>query len=325
MLIFYTDDVLGAWSCPQIGKEQSFAADAKVQTIVNSLYKAGLQYTNNLNDSSYIDIGFNNKIAHFVVWSSSAPSDDANVPFNILVSADTNPDIGNAVVMRTYNCSVAGSQSLTEVNKILAQMESYTTLRGWQTGLEAVLYSGAGTGIDYNGASSQQGLEIYLNGLTMVQGGNDSIISEMLSTDNNPYYGCMTSQTSINQAVILMVVLTAVLFLIITAYYLVLLLILKFGSSNAGSKHIKPIPDSTLSWMLQAARENAISTGVSTGEDGRLVDVPRKVTELRSWRFQITDSVVGVARIMRERRGLSSPAMSQGELVYQDNFQLVGK
>jgi hypothetical protein len=114
--------------------------------------------------------------------------------------------------------------------------------------------------------------------------------------------------------------------LVITiVYWLVLLgFIGKYALSkktkgDGGRKNIKPVPDSTLSWILQAAREAAMSGGSNYGygDAAMLLGVPRKEQELRGWSFSITDNVNGVARVVR-RRGEAAPLMYENVFVHHE-------
>jgi hypothetical protein len=96
-----------------------------------------------------------------------------------------------------------------------------------------------------------------------------------LATTGICYYGCLTSQAEVHPIILLLVGFAGFIFLVTLIYYFVLLTKLsthfmgtKFRpDSSAGSRaNIKPVPESTLSWILQAARENALETEhTSTG------------------------------------------------------------
>ncbi|CZR55523.1 uncharacterized protein PAC_05411 [Phialocephala subalpina] len=323
-------DVLGGWLCTDVGNDRYFSASANPQDIVNSLYDLNLQYYADENRTAWTEYKTtDNQVTHLAIWSSSALEDNANKTFDVLVSVDLNADVTDEKAMKTFKC-IVDPQSVypTEINKILAQMQSISALSDWAPGLEGVLYSGDGTPLDLEFA--KPGLQKYLNGMAMVQGGSNNIISERLSTDNEPFYGCVSLMAKINPAIVAMVIFAGAILIITILYWLYLLAVLgkealfKKMKGTAGRKNIKPVPDSTLSWILQAARENAMSTQTAYGqEDGTLVGVPRKERDLRDWSFSITDSVAGVARVVRQRGGMPSPIMR--EPVHQENYYHAGK
>jgi len=172
-------------------------------------------------------------------------------------------------------------------------MESFQTLSDWAAGLEGILYEGDGTGASNY---SQSNLEQYLNTMTMVQGGSNNVFN--LPTDN-PVYGCIVNKTKIAIGIYFLVLFLAFIFVFTLLYWIILLLVIsthavvRLAKRRSGLQNIKAVPDSVISWMLQAARENV------QGSNANAEGAPMKVQDLRDWIFTVVDSTQGVARIGR--------------------------
>jgi hypothetical protein len=227
-------------------------------------------------------------------------------------------------------------------------MESMSTIEQWIAGLQGVVYMGSGS---VPSADLKPNLEQYLNTMTMVEGGSNNVFSTTPNGDP-PYYGCLTSQAEVHPIILLLVGFAGFIFLVTLFNYLLLLaklsthfMVTEFRSnSNPDSRaNIKPIPDSTLSWILQAARENALDTEhMSTGNRGvrgkpvdglteevrkmsdSRVSVPSHEYELRDWRFEIVDMPAGIARVVRRHGKAVSSAMSSPQQPQQEVPQFVG-
>jgi hypothetical protein len=145
---------------------------------------------------------------------------------------------------------------------------------------------------------AQSRLEQYLNTMTMVQGGGNSVLS--IPTDNF-IYGCIKEKAEISLAIVVLIIFTAFLLVVTFLYWIILLLIIfkhaisRKTKRKLGLKNIKPVPDSVIGWMLQAARENA------QGSDFTAEGAPKTEEELRDWDFKIVDRTQGVARMLRAR------------------------
>jgi hypothetical protein len=206
-------------------------------------------------------------------------------------------------------------------------MESMSTISQWAAGLAGVVYS----------PDLQPNLEQYLNTMTMVEGGINNAFSQT-PQGVAPFYGCLTSQAQVHPIILFLVAFAGLIFLVTLIYYFMLLtrlsthfMVTKLRQdSHVDSRpNIRPVPDSTLSWILQAARENALETEhMSTGyrevrrkpvaglaEEVRAMShsnaVPSHESELRDWRFEVVDMPAGVARVVRRRGGkVGSSAMT---------------
>jgi len=308
-------DVLGGWECTDVNKDYNFSPDQSPIEIGDWLYTNGLQYYPNASSVDYGDRLGNT--AHLAIWSSSALSDETLEPFDVMVSVDLNGDKMGQKTMKTYKCQVTGE--VDSINRILSQMESVSTLDQWVDGLEGILYMGANTEIS---KYAQGNLEQYLNSLTMVQGGSNSILSNYTVDGDHRFYGCVTEMTTLSAAIIALVVFAGLILLITTAYWFILLgsigrhALFRRIRADGSRKNIKPVPDSTLSWILQAAREASMTNGANYtyGDGSMFLGVPRREEELRGWSFSITDSVNGVARVVR-RRGDTAPLMHENVFV----------
>lgn len=303
------DDVLGQWECTDVGKDYNFTPEQTPDDIRSWLYTNGLQYYNNASSTDFVD-GLGNT-AHLAIWSSSALSDENLEPFNVMVSVDLTATKTEQKTMKTYQCEVTGQ--VDKINPILSQMRSVITLNQWAPGLEGILYMGAGTAIsDY----AKPNLEQYLNTMTMVQGGSDTILTNYTVDNDHRFYGCVLEKSTLNPAIIALALFAAIILIVTFVYWVVLLgfigkhALFKKIKGDGSRKNIKPVPDSTLSWILQAARESAMTSGNTFGSpDGSvLFGVPKKEQELRGWNFSITDSFNGVARMVR-RRGDTAPLL----------------
>jgi len=204
--------------------------------------------------------------------------------------------------MKTFLCATNSNSTngQTAINNILSQMESFQTLSDWAAGLEGILYEGDGTGASNY---SQSNLEQYLNTMTMVQGGSNNVFN--LPTDN-PVYGCIVNKTKIAIGIYFLVLFLAFIFVITLLYWIILLLVIsthavvRLAKRKSGLQNIKPVPDSVISWMLQAARENV------QGSNANAEGAPMKEQDLRDWTFTVVDSTQGVARIGRANESVTN-------------------
>lgn len=224
--------------------------------------------------------------------------------------------------MKTFKCTGRSNstEGQTAINAILSQMESVTTLSQWASGLEGILYLGADTKASPYARSR---LEQYLNTMTMVQGGSNSVLS---MPSDNLEYGCIVNKTKISVGILFLVVFTAFVLVTTILYWIVLLLIIskhaifRMAKRKSGIKNIKPVPDGVISWMLQAARENV------QGSDTNAEDAPMKENDLRDWNFTIVDSGQGVARMVRAKGNVTAVVQESGLKVWireREPFSLV--
>lgn len=304
------DDIMGSWVCNDLQQDLDFDEDVSADSIGSSLYENDLQYDNKWSTS--IVNGYE-ETTHLIIWSSSA-DDDAGTPFDVKISIDMNGNITAEKTMKSFQCSISSTSYLSPLNRVLSSMESNTTLGLWVDGLEQVLYRG-----DFTNASPNisQGLEQYLNTMTMVQGGNNYVFNETLPGDL-PFYGCLVLKTNISLGVLALVGFAGLILIVTLIYYFSLILRLGrhalpsfLSRSGAGQKNPKPIPDSVLSWMLQASRENALATQSGDHDEATcLLGVPGKEGELRNWNFNLVDAGNGIARMVRTR-GHVAPNVEQ--------------
>ena len=199
--------------------------------------------------------------------------------------------------MKTFKCTALSNteEGQTAINGILSQTESVTALADWVLGLEGVLYEGYGSKAS---TYAESRLEQYLNTMTMVQGGGNSVLS--IHTDGF-IYGCIKAKAEISLAIVVLIIFTAFLLVVTFLYWIILLLIIfkhaisRKTKRKLGLKNISPVPDSIIGWMLQAAREHA------QGSDFTAEGAPKTEEDLRDWDFKIVDRTQGVARMLRAR------------------------
>jgi len=161
--------------------------------------------------------------------------------------------------------------------------------------------------------------------MTMVQGASNSVQNTTLPGDQ-PYYGCVVLQTFISPAILGLVGFAGFILLVTIFYYFTLLASLGvhtlpriFRRKSNSSRNIEPVPDSILSWMLQASRENAIGGQHGDIEGMAYLGVPKKESDLRNWSFGVVDAVHGVARMVRTR-GAVAPAAEQVHRQYEKPY-----
>ena len=126
-------------------------------------------------------------------------------------------------------------------------------------------------------------------------------------TDGISCYGCIVLKTTVSPSVFMLVGFAGLILAITTFYWFYLLIRLGkhalpgiFHQHQTGLQNLKPVLDSTLSWMLQASRENALAgNSAEMNEGAYLVGVPRKERELQNWNFTVTDAENGTARMAR--------------------------
>ena len=305
-------DVMGTWDCEIYGNDYDFDGSSDVYSIADFLYNNSLQYspwaTNEyyFTDSSGVEVP-----AHLVIWSSSIGSDELGSPFDVLVSVDLNGTYTGTKTMRTFQCQVVSDDAddLSHIKDILSTIPSNTTLYDWSSSLETILYMGDGTNIDND---PDLRIALLLNALTMVQGGSNSILKPPLDTDY-PGYGCVVTLTKVSPVILALIAFTGFCLLTVTLYWIVLLCRLGRHAMPSflhgeNTHSIKPVPDSILSWMLQASRENALGSQATYGEAVGLVGIPKKERELHHWGFSIVEPGSHVARMVRTH-GSSAPQM----------------
>lgn len=191
------------------------------------LYNHNLQYVPDPTYTSIVD--GKNFSTHYVARSSSIYGDTVS-KFDVVASIDLNA----------------------------TEADSPETLYEWVDSLESAIYLGA----LFNASNPARGLVAQLNSLTMVQGVSNSVFS---STTDISWYSCIISRTTISPFVFLLAAFAGFI-LLVTLFYWIYLLV-HLGSlalpgmshrRDAGPRNLKPVPDSILSWMLQATRENAL-------------------------------------------------------------------
>jgi hypothetical protein len=246
-------------------------------------------------------------LANFLnlLGSSSIGDDTTGSAFDVLVSIDQSGTTTDTKTMKTYKCTASAASAAGEVAipAILSQIESASTLVQWSVGLEAILYRGADTPVSQY---AQSNLEIYLNSMTMVQGGSNNMLETPI--DGTFEYGCIVGKTKIAVGVFFLVLFTAFVLAMTTLYWIILLLIIsKHALSRVAKrktglnvKNVRPVPDGVISWMLQAARENV--QGSNTHTEG----VPMKEGELREWNYTLVDRDHGVAKLVRARGNVTT-------------------
>jgi hypothetical protein len=341
------DDVYGGWDCFDVDRDEQWPSSTGLDTIGTWLFQNNLQYANGSVNSD--DAG--STTTHEVFWSSSAPTDVSSQPFDVLISVDMNASYSDTKTFRTFYCNVTASRAEYQdgLNKILSKMESMSTIYNWIAGLQGVVYMGSGSAPS---ADLKSNLEQYLNTMTMVEGGSNNVFTTTPNGDP-PYYGCLTNQAEVHPIILLLVGFAGFIFLVTLIYYFMLLTKLsthfvatKFrpNLSAESRANIKPVPDSTLSWILQAARENALETEqISTGnrdvkrkpvgglsEEVRTVSassisIPSHEYELRDWRFEVVDMPAGIARVVRRHGKAVSSVMSSPQQPQQEVSQYVGR
>ena len=327
-------------------KDEQWPPSTGLKTIGNWLFQNNLQYSN----ASVYRYYYGSRTVHEVFWSSSAPTDYSSQPFDVLISVDMNSSISDIKTFKTFFCNITASNAEYQVglNKILSKMESKSTIEQWIAGLQGVVYMGSQS---VPSADLKTNLEQFLNTMIMVEGGNNDVFSTTLNGDT-PFYGCLTWQAEVHPIILFLVGFAGFIFLVTLIYYFMLLTKLSALSmvtnfrpnSNLESRaNLRPIPDSILSWILQAARENALQTvHMSTGnrdvkrqpvggqaEEIRTmsdssVSVPSHENELRDWRFEVVDMPAGIARVIRRHREADSSDMGSPQQPLQEVPQYVG-
>jgi hypothetical protein len=290
-------DIMGTWDCQVYGSDYNFDGNADAYYIGDWLENNTLQY------SAWSSTEYSNRFgqqSHIVIWSSSIGYAPAGDSFNVLASVDLNGTYNEAKTMRTYQCNVVSNYTLDfdHIESILKQMQSNDSLAAWADGLEADLYLGDLSDIDYNVGQS---IAQRLNSMTMVQGGSNIVDSTAL---DYPFYGCIGSVTYISPAILALIGFTGFCLLTVTFYWIILFFRLGrhalpsffHGKDTHG---IKPVPDSILSWMLQASRENALGSQPAYGESLHLGGVPKKERELHNWGFGVVEPGTHIARMVR--------------------------
>jgi hypothetical protein len=308
-------DVLGTWECSSFGEDYNFDAAATADYIADSLVNNSLQY-DAWSSSEYTqnNNGFLEP-SHVAIWSASN-ADETGSDWDVLVSVDLNGTYTQTKTMRTYQCKIHSYSSnagdLDNINGVLRQMPGNTSLYNWAPGLEAALYMGDETDID---AYAALRIETRLNAMIMVQGGSNNILNPPLDSDY-PWFGCIQQQTYVSSGVLALIGFAGMCFVIVTAYWLSLLFRLgthalpSFLHGSEFTNSIKPVPDSILTWMLQASRENSLGSTMVHGESMYLAGIPKKERELHNWGFSVVDPGNHIARMVRTR-GTVAPHVEQ--------------
>ena len=306
-------DIMGTWDCEVYGDDFNVDGDADTVSIGNWLQNNSLQY------DAWSSGEYTNKYnqpSHVVIWSSSLGYGPPGDSFDVLASVDLNGTYTGTKTMRTYQCTVTSNytDNLDDIYSILEQMQSNSSLEDWAPGLEADLYRGDLQDIDF-AVGIGQSIAQRLNSMTMVQGGSDLINA---TTIDYPYYGCLVYETYVAPAIIALVGFTG--FCLLTVIFYWIILIFRLGRyaipdflGGSDKNRVKPVPDSILSWMLQASRENALGSQPAYGERINLVDVPRKERELYNWGFSVVEPGTQTARVVRTD---GSAALHMVEHVY---------
>jgi hypothetical protein len=261
-------DVLAAWICTNVNDDITYVTGTKPADIIQDLQDRNYLYRDYFAESEGQSLGYE----HLVIWGTSTADSS---PWDVKLSIDTGGAMSGPRTMTSMGCAVNSHAA----DDILSSINTTWVLQDWAQGLQGGCYEGSGTPMQANATIF---IEQFLNSMLMVQAGNDNLLNH--PTGDSETQGCLITVTNLPTVILVLIALVGVLFVILLVYWVVLLLIiLWYGLRRRREAGYDPtllecVPSGLTSWILHAARENAMA---------RRTVLPREAKQLKDWRFQI--------------------------------------
>jgi hypothetical protein len=263
-----TQDILDSWVC-STGDHRPYTPGYNQLSLAEDLINQGLLYPNATFEYSGFGGGYYN---HLVAWSSSAAlsGNAINTTWDVRAAIQTNASpFDDNVKMLGISCSMTAPP----VETIIRAMNSTATLEGWKATFQGLMYYGTGTPSVTNPTLQ---LAILLNTLTMVQGG-DNIILSIPAPNADQTQGCIVPATDVPPVIMALVLIVAGSFVSLIVVFLVYTWQMRFTHRGL-QPSIKYLPDGVIGWTVKAAQEHRDSR---EPDDGQYARVRRR--EIKNW------------------------------------------
>ncbi|KAJ5776972.1 hypothetical protein N7520_000218 [Penicillium odoratum] len=240
-----TEDIFGSWTCSTEGT-RTYSASYDRGLVTDDLIEQGLLYSNRAGEYSGFGDGYYN---HFVIWSSSTgDATDSTDTWDVRAAIQTNASpYDDNVTMLPLSCSMNAPSAET----ILAEMNATASLETWAATFQGLMYYGTGT-TSISDPTTE--LAILLNTMTMVQGG-DNILLSVPAPDADQTQGCIIAGTDVPLVIEALVLLVGGLFVGLVLLSIIYALRIRF--TRGGLKEaLEALPDGVIGWAVKAAQEH---------------------------------------------------------------------
>ncbi|RHZ46076.1 uncharacterized protein CDV56_104519 [Aspergillus thermomutatus] len=266
-----TQDILGSWVC-STNATRTYSAAYNQQALATDLIQQGLLYPSPAAEYSGFADGYYN---HLVLWSSSAglTSDNSSDAWNVRAAIQTNASpFDDNVTMLALSCAMDAAPAET----IARAMNSTAALANWRATFQGLMYYGTGTP---SVSDPERELAILLNTMTMVQGG-DNILLSFPALDADQTQGCIVFATDVPLVIEALVLIVAGLFAGLVVLSIIYALRIRFTPRGV-REAIKYLPDGVVGWAVKAVQEH------------REEDEPDQLQRVRVRRREIKNWLVG--------------------------------
>lgn len=274
-----SQDILGSWAC-SIDGSRTYSTAYNKQALATDLIERGLLYSSPTAEYSGFGGGYYN---HFVLWSSFTGSntDNSTDTWDVRAAIQTNASpFDDNVTMLAMSCRM----NAVPAEIITGAMNTTATLEVWKATFQGLMYYGTGTPSVSNPTLE---LAILLNTMTMVQGG-DNILLSLPALDADQTQGCIVPATYVPPVMEALVLIVGGLFIGLTLLSIVYALKLRFKRRGV-RQALKYLPDGVIGWAVKAAQEHC-DHGES--DPGQHMTVERR--EIKNW---LVGYEVGEARL----------------------------
>ncbi|KAJ5674934.1 uncharacterized protein N7477_004868 [Penicillium maclennaniae] len=261
-------DILGSWVCSTVGT-RTYSAAYNQEALAANLIEQGLLYASPTADYSGFADGYYN---HLALWSSSTglATENSNDVWDVRAAIQTNASpFEDNVNMLAMSCHM----NATLAETITGAMNSTVALDTWKATFQGLMYYGTGTRSISDPALE---LAILLNTMTMVQGGNNILLS-IPAQDADQTQGCVISATNVPLVMEALVLIVGGLFVGLVLLSIIYALRLRLIRREV-RESLKYLPDGVIGWAVKAAQEHCDHDDPDPGQHAR---VERR--DLKNW------------------------------------------
>jgi hypothetical protein len=251
-------DILGTWVC-SAGTNVTYERGLDPDSVQLALQNQGLLYHNST--AAFWNIGEGDTECpeqdawnQLVGLSSSAASDNAHTVWDLKAVFQSNFDPRADINLMTVDCAMKAPGA----EFVQSRIHSMTALRQWNEYIKGLMYSGS---FSFLIPDLLLELEIALNTMIMVQGGDNFLLWDPVSFENSgggsvdPNQGCLIMGTVVPADVeFLFVFVTLLMAVMLMTYLTHQLWVLRLARENKEAS--RNVPGDVVSWAALAAKEH---------------------------------------------------------------------